>query len=146
MEFLFPTGGILDFRRWKSRLFGLLFYDKIDGVEVHPSLASSCDFDERTTLKLLDETVNARDAHSNLLRKPLLAGKAKVVVPRITEEQGVDRFCADRNRRVPQNEVRDLSEPVKSHRIGGVELHVALNARKLIADVLHHCIIPPQFA
>lgn len=136
-------GGILDFHPWKSRLSGLLLDDEIDGVEVRPSLPSSGDLDEGAALKFLDEAIDARDAHSDILGKTILAGKAEVVVPGIAEEQRVDRLRADGNVWVAQNEVRDLGEPVESHRVGGVELHVALNALNLFTDVLHAVIIKP---
>ena len=143
MEYLFSTGGILDFRRWKSRFPGLLFDHEIDGVEVRPPLPASRNFNERTALKLLDEAIDARDAHADILGEAVLAGKAKIVVPGVAEKQRVDRLCADRNVGIAQNEIRNLREPIASHRVCGVELHVALNVLKLTAYVFHVAIIRP---
>src|SRR5277367_3689631 len=99
--------GILDFRLWKSGLPYLLFNHEIYGVKVRLPLSPSRDLDQRTTLKFLYESVDARDAHGDILGEALLAGEAKIVVPGIAKEQRVDRLCADRNVRITQNEIRD---------------------------------------
>jgi len=141
VEYLFSTGGILDFRRRKSRIPDLPFDHEVDGVEVGPPLPASRNFNQRTALKLLDEAVDARNAHADILGEAVLAGKTKVVVPGVAEKQRVDRLCADRNVGIAQNEIRDLGEPIASHRVCGVELHVALKALNLTAYVFHVAII-----
>ena len=76
MENWISISGILDFRPWKSGFSLLGLHHKIDGVKVRLSLPPSLDFNERTTLKFLDESVDARDTHSNVLCETILAGKA----------------------------------------------------------------------
>ena len=78
-------GGILDFRPWKSGFSDLLFDYKIDRVEVGLSLSPPRDLDERASLKLLDEPVDTRNAHSDIFCQAILARKAKVVVSGIAE-------------------------------------------------------------
>jgi hypothetical protein len=134
-------GGILDFHRWKSGFPYLLFNHEIDRVKVRLPLSSSRDLDERTTLKFLYEPVDARNAHGNILGETFLAGETKIVVPGIAEEKRVDRLRADRNVRVAQNEIRNLREAMKRHRVDGVELHVAFDTLDLIAYMFHLAII-----
>ena len=121
----------------------MLFDHEIDRVEVRLPLSPSRDLDEAAALELLDESVDARDAHSDILREPILSGEAKVVVPRVAEQQRVDRLCADRDVGVAQDEIRDLGKSMQGHRIDGVERHVALKALHLIAYVFHGAIISP---
>ena len=134
-------GGILDFRRWKSGLPYLLFNYEIDRVKIRLPLSPSRDLDQRTTLKFLYEPVDARDAHRNILGETFLAGETKIVVPGVAEEQRVDSLRTDRNVRVAQNEIRNLREAMKRHRVDGVELHVTFDTLDLIAYVFHLAII-----
>ena len=118
--------GNLDFRMWKSGFSTLSLHYKVDCVEVGLALTASGYFDEGATLKLLDVAVHACNTHSNIFREPILAGKAKIVVPRVAQKEGVNGLGSDGDIRVTEDEVRNLSEALECDRIRTVYPHVAL--------------------
>src|SRR5262245_50134107 len=105
----------------KSRLRCFATNNEVNGVEVGLALASARDLDEAAGLQLLDEAVDAADAHADRLRERVLAGEAEVVVPGVAQEQSVGGLGLDRDVRVLEDEIRDLSEAVQGNGIRTVE-------------------------
>ena len=95
MEYWHSIYGNLDFHRWKSRFSWFLFNDEIDGVKICFTLSPSGDLNEAASFKLLDKAVYAGDAHADIFGQTVLPWEAQVVVPSVTEQQGIDRFCAN---------------------------------------------------
>ena len=108
MEFWNITVGNLDFHRWKSRFPKTQFFGfdyEIDRIKIGFPLPPPGDLNERGFLKLLYEAVHAGDTHAHVLGEPILAGKAKVIVPGVAEQQRVDRLGTDRNVGIAEDEV-----------------------------------------
>lgn len=64
-------------------------------------------------------------------------------MPSVTQKKRIDCFCADRNVGITQNEIWDLREAVLRDRVGGIQLHVAVDALDLFAYMIHKAIISP---
>ena len=73
--------------------------------------------------------------------RPILSGKAQVVVPGVAQQQRVDGLGPDGDLGIAQDEIRQLREAIPRDRIGGIELHVLLDLVEPLADVLHARIV-----
>src|SRR6266851_9238555 len=129
-ELRFTVGRILDFDISKSgvrlSLARLAFHHEIHLVEIGLPLATALDLDQAGCLQLLDELVHPRDAHAHVVREPVLARKATVVVPSEMQEHRISDLGTQAESPVTQDEIRHLCEPAASDGIAGRQLDVAL--------------------
>src|SRR3954452_12866226 len=73
------------------------------------------------------------------MTKPILARETAVVMPCVMQEQCIGDFCAETQRTVFQNEIRNLGETATRDWIARYELDVALDDD---ADRRHHSFAP----
>src|SRR5712692_11810702 len=129
-ELRFTACRILDFDISKSGFSGrpawLAFDHEIDPIEVGFPLPPAGDPDEAGGLQFLDELVHPRDAHAHVMRQPILAGEATVVVPGEMQEHRISDLGTQAESPVTQDEIRHLREPATSDGIAGRKFDVAL--------------------
>lgn len=109
----------------------------MDGVEVCLSLPPALDADATGLFQFADELGHPCAAHAHVQGKSFLAGKAGIVVPRVTEEHGVNDLGAEGELGVPEDEIGDLGKTTPQDGIVGVEQQVLL--LKEFPDGLHVC-------
>lgn len=109
-----------------------LLHDEFDFVEVCFPLAASRDLHEPGSFKLLDEVVHPRGAHAQIFPKPLLAGEAAILMPRVMEKQRVGKFGTQAQGVVRQDEIWHLGKTRSNDGIEGIELDGLLSDQ--IAD------------
>ena len=77
-------------------MLGVFLHHKADLVDIGLALAATGDFDQLLCFKLLDEIVDAAEADAEIVGKPLLTGKAEVVVPGVAQKFRIDDDGAHR--------------------------------------------------
>jgi hypothetical protein len=132
-----PTLANQDLHGCKSGFAYFGLHDEIDRVEVGLALTAALDFDETAFLEFGDGTAHRRYMRAHVLGQAFLAGEAKVVVPRVTEQERVSGLRVGRKIRIAQNKIGELREAVQRDRVGAVETHVLLNLLEIGPDVIH---------
>ena len=137
MQLQNSTGANLDLHPCKSGFAGFLLDHEVDGVEICLSLTTARDFDERAVLEFGDGAAHGGDVRAHVFGKALLAWKAEIVVPGVTEQKRIGRLGVGGKLGIAKDEIRKLGEAIPRDRIGGIQLHVLLDLLKSLSDVLH---------
>ena len=109
----------------------------MNGVDVGFALPSALDADQSGAFKFADKLGHAGPAHAHVNRQPILAGKTRIVVPRIAQKHGVSHFRTGRQIGIFQNEIWNLGEASLQHGIDRVQLQILL--LEDFPDVFHVC-------
>ena len=136
---------------WKTGFLLLSFFcnGEFDLVEVCPPLPSLRDIDQPDPLKLLNEPIHRRHSASHALCELLLARKAEIVIPRVSQKEGVHDLGAFAEVGVFKNEIRHLGKPTKNHGVLGNKFDVSFtddirNVLHVTLPALHHGHSVPQ--
>jgi hypothetical protein len=98
----------------------------MDGVNIGSSLAATLNANKPGLFQLANEFSDARAAHAHVLGKPFLTWEARVVVPGVAEEHGINDLGANRQTTVTKDKIRDLRKASSCDWICGVEQDVVL--------------------
>ena len=93
----------------------------MDGVKVGLSLSPALDCHHAGSFQFGDQLGHARTCHAHILRQPILPRKAGIIVPGVAQKHRIGDFCANRDFRVFQNEIRDLGKASLQHGIEAVQ-------------------------
>lgn len=94
----------------------------MDGVKVGLALAAPLDADQTDAVQFRDQLRDAHTAHAHVLGQPVLAGKARIIMPGVAQEHGIRDLGPHRKVRVFEDEIGHLREATPDNRIVRVQL------------------------